>query len=73
MKNWRPKDCIALIVVMGALGLLFCGIDTIVGWTLLAVVASYYGIEIKPFLNIGKKTASSTPEEGKTNGGSNGK
>ena len=54
MKNWMPKDIIAVIVILIAGGLLFFGINGKVGWTLVAVVCGYYGIDFTPFFKIGR-------------------
>jgi len=45
-----------VIVIAGVL--LFRGIDTVVGWTLIAVVCGYYGIELTPFIKLGRKKKS---------------
>lgn len=54
MKKWQPKDVIALVVIIGAIILLTMGIDSLVGWTLLAIVAAYYGIDLTPFIKLGR-------------------
>uniref|UniRef100_A0A6M3XYC2 Uncharacterized protein n=1 Tax=viral metagenome TaxID=1070528 RepID=A0A6M3XYC2_9ZZZZ len=54
MKKWEPKDVIAVVVVVGAIALLWQGIDTIVGFTLLGIVAAYYGIDLTPWLKVGR-------------------
>jgi len=40
-----PRDVIAIIVLTGGFFLLYCGIDTIVGSLLMAVVMFYFGAE----------------------------
>jgi len=52
--KWQPKDIIALVVIIIAGVLLFKGIDTMVGWTLVAVVCAYYGIDFTPFIKLGR-------------------
>ena len=52
--KWQPKDVIALVVIIIAGVLLFKGIDTMVGWTLVAVVCAYYGIDLAPFVRFGR-------------------
>lgn len=52
--KWTPKDCIAGLVVIVAGGLLWQGIDNIVGYSLLAIVAGYYGIDLTPFIKVGR-------------------
>ena len=54
MKKWQPKDVIAILVIVIAGVLLFKGIDTIVGWSLVAVVCAYYGIDFTPFIKLGR-------------------
>ncbi len=52
--KWQPKDVIAILVIIIAGVLLLKGIDTIVGWSLLAVVCAYYGIDFTPFIKLGR-------------------
>ena len=52
--KWQPKDIIALVVILGAISLLWQGIDSIVGFTLLGIVAAYYGIDLTPFIKLGR-------------------
>jgi len=55
MKGWQPKDIIAIIVILGAVSLLWQGIDNIVAYSLLGIVAAYYGIDLTPFIRVGRK------------------
>jgi len=50
--KWQPRDVIAMVVVLGAVSLLWKGIDTQVGWTLIAIVSGYYGIFQTPLIKI---------------------
>lgn len=68
MNKWQPKDVIALVVIIIAGALLFTGIDTVVGWTLVAVVCAYYGIDFTPFIKLGRSQKPKEQEEGKDNG-----
>lgn len=52
--KWQPKDVIALVVVILAATLLLRGIDTAVGWTLVAIVCAYYGIDLTPLIKVGR-------------------
>ena len=54
MKSWAPKDVIALVVIVGAIALIWQGLDNIVGFTLLGIVAAYYGIDLTPWLKVGR-------------------
>lgn len=61
--KWVPKDVIACIIVVGCLALLIMGRDTIVTWTLLAVVGAYYGIDLTPWFRIGRNQGGKKKEE----------
>jgi len=54
MKAWGPQDVIALVIILMAGGLLFAGFDGKVGWSLVAVVCAYYGIDLTPFVKLGR-------------------
>lgn len=54
MMKWQPKDVIALVVLLIAGGLLFTGINGRVGWTLICLVLAYYGIDLTPWVKIGR-------------------
>lgn len=56
--KWEPKDVIAIVIVAGAVYLLSQGIDTIVGWSLLGIVGAYYGVDLTPFIRVGRKQKS---------------
>ena len=53
--KWQPKDVIACIVIVGCFTLLTMGKDSVVSWTLLAVVGAYYGIDLTPFIKLGRR------------------
>jgi len=59
MTKWGPQDVIALVLIVGGLALRFSGIDGAVGTGMVVVAALYYGIDLTPFIklgrNIGKK------------------
>lgn len=52
--KWQPKDVIACIIIVGAISLLWQGIDNIVAFSLLGIVAAYYGIDLTPWLRVGR-------------------
>lgn len=52
--KWQPKDVIALVVIIGAIYLLAAGVNSFVGWTLVGVVGAYYGIDLTPWLKVGR-------------------
>lgn len=52
--KWMPKDVIALVIIVIAGVLLGMGINNQVGWTLIAVVCAYYGIDLTPWLKVGR-------------------
>lgn len=61
--KWQPKDVIALVVIIIAGVLLGMGINHQVGWTLVAVVCAYYGIDLSPFLKIGRNQGKKKEEK----------
>jgi len=67
--KWMPKDIIAILVICIAGYLLSQGIDTQVGWALIAIVAGYYGIDLTPLIKIGRVQGKKKEEEAKDNGG----
>ena len=60
--KWKPQDVIACLIIVGCFVLLIMGKDTIVSWTLLAVVGAYYGLDLTPFVKLGRR-------QNKTEGG----
>jgi len=52
--KWEPKDVIALVVIVVAGILLGMGFNGKVGWSLVAVVCAYYGIDLSPWIHLGK-------------------
>ena len=52
--KWAPKDVIACIIVVSCFTLLIVGKNSVVTWTLLAVVGAYYGIDLSPWFRIGR-------------------
>lgn len=52
--KWKPEDVIALVLILGGLGLRFSGIDGAVGTSLIVVTALYYGIDLTPFIRLGR-------------------
>jgi len=52
--KWKPQDVIAVVIVIGCFTLLGMGKDSIVSWTLLGVVGLYYGIDLTPFIKLGR-------------------
>jgi uncharacterized membrane protein len=55
MLKWEPKDVIAVIVVIGCFTLLGLGKDSYISWALLGIVGTYYGIDLTPFIKLGRK------------------
>ncbi len=56
LEKWKPIDIISLVLVVGCLGLLYLGKDGIIKITLLAVVTVYYGVDLAPFIRLGRRT-----------------
>lgn len=54
MKKWGPQDVIALVLIVGGLGLRFSGVDGAVGTGLVIVAALYYGLDLTPFVKLGR-------------------
>ena len=54
MKKWGPQDVIACIIITGCIVMIIIGIDSMVKWTLLGVVGAYYGIDLTPFIKLGR-------------------
>lgn len=52
--KWAPRDVIAVIIIVGCFSLLAIGMDSFISWTLLAVVAAYYGIDLSPAIRLGR-------------------
>ena len=52
--KWQPKDVIACIIVAGCIAMICLGLDSIIKWILLAVVGVYYGIDLTPWLKLGR-------------------
>jgi len=53
--KWTPKDVIACIIIICCFTLLIVGRDSVITWTLLAVVGAYYGIDLTPWFRIGRR------------------
>jgi len=54
MKKWGPQDVIALVLIVGGLALRFSGIDGAVGIGLITIAGLYYGIDLTPFIKLGR-------------------
>jgi len=50
----KARDVVALVTLIACTYLIACGKDTIVGYSMLGVVAGYFGLEIIP-PRIGRK------------------
>ncbi len=55
MKAWKPQDVIACLIIVGCIVMICIGIDGTVKWTLLGVVGAYYGIDLTPFIKLGRR------------------
>ena len=60
--KWEPKDVIAVIIVIGCFVLLIIGMNGNIKFTLLAVVGLYYGIDLTPFIKLGRKQKTVKPQ-----------
>jgi len=52
--RWGPQDVIACIIILGCFALKLMGQDSYLSWLLLAIVAAYYGIDLSPFIKLGR-------------------
>jgi hypothetical protein len=59
--HWKPLDVIACIVIIGCLVMKGLGFDSILSWALLVVVAGYYGIDLTPFIKLGRNQKTDNP------------
>ena len=60
--DWKPRDVIALVVIIGCFALLLAGRDSYVSWALLGVVGGYYGIQVTPYIKLGLRQPQKPPE-----------
>ena len=44
--KWTPKDVVALVMIVGAFGLRFVGINHITEWIIIGVGGGYLGLGI---------------------------
>lgn len=61
--KWTPKDVIAVIIVVGCLILLTMGRNSVISWALLAVVGAYYGLDLTPWVKLGRNQKSKKEDE----------
>lgn len=54
MRGWKPPDVIALVVILSVVLLKCLGYDSVVSWSLLGVVAGYFGLDLKPWRYIAR-------------------
>lgn len=52
--KWQPKDVIAGIIVVGCFALKLTGMDSVLTWALIGIIATYYGIDLSPFIKLGR-------------------
>ncbi len=51
---WKPQDVIACMIVSGCILMICLGIDSTVKYILLGIVCLYYGIDLTPFIKLGR-------------------
>jgi len=56
--KWKPQDVIGVIIIVGCFTLLIMGRDSYISWTLLGVVGLYYGVDLTPFIKLGRNQRS---------------
>jgi len=54
LEKWKPQDVIAIIIIIFCFVLLVMGRDSYISWTLLGVVGLYYGVDLTPFIKLGR-------------------
>ncbi len=52
--KWKPIDVISLVLVIGCLVMILFGYNGTIKFTLLSVVGLYYGIDLTPFIKLGR-------------------
>lgn len=65
--KWQARDIVAILVLLLAGSLLHRGIDTTVGWTLIVIVAGYFGISIPSLVKIIRQVPEKKEKEIKDN------
>jgi len=61
--KWKPIDVISGIIIVGCFVLKAMGQDSAISWTLLGVVGCYYGIDLTPFVKLGRSKKLTSGEE----------
>lgn len=64
--KWKPIDVISGIIIVGCFILLGLGRDTVISWVLLGVVGGYYGIDLTPWLKVGRNLPKKKADESHT-------
>ena len=52
--KWKPIDVISLVIIVGCFILIIMGHDGYIKFTLLAVVGAFYGLDLTPFIKLGR-------------------
>ena len=52
--KWEPKDVISAVIIAGSMAMICLGIDGAVKGILLAAVIAYYGLDLTPFIRLGR-------------------
>ncbi len=52
--KWKPIDIISLVIVTGCMVMIILGFNGQIKFTLLAVVGLYSGIDLTPFIKLGR-------------------
>lgn len=66
MNKWKPQDVLAIIIVIACFYMIIQGYDGAIKTTLLAVIGLYYGIDLTPFIKLGR--IQRKPKEDNDNG-----
>ena len=55
MNAWKPPDVIACLIIVGCIVMIIMGIDGAIKYTLLGMVGAYYGIDLTPWIKLGRR------------------
>jgi len=53
--KWKPADVIAIILILSFVALKCLGHDDMISKALLGVVLCYYGIDMTPWVKLGRR------------------
>lgn len=63
LEKFKPPDVVAILIIIGCFILLGLGKDSLTSWALLGVVGAYYGLDLTPFIKLGRRQQPPKEEE----------